>query len=424
MSEDKFVAYFTKGRLPSSPESLAKKMIVTYKKPKSAYEILHIDGAIVKSEDDLRWKKREAIMKYFYDVLVVHREDYLRKFYRAYFRFKDDMASEKWDFVDLQVGEKIISMQKNDASRRVIRNLFHLELLNDTTVTNSVKSHVPFWKSLVNLYNRLELEDRLFAKSSLDLFLRPKSKKGADETNYNAMFYLFQAYQPKASIINPYVVWYILHGGGGFAVERKREAQKILTPVMSWGSYLLAFLKSDKYTEYVGIDVMPGVIKKCKDMYSKWPNAEERKGKNMKLFLCPSEKLPSKHASYFGEGGKYDKYFDTIMLCPPYFDMEIYPDGKQSVTLYPKYSDWLEGYWRKTVEVMRRCMKKDGHLYLIINDYVSLDGVKYSLVKDMTDIMVEEGFKKDDHWWLVNRLSPLRANKKDRTERLMRFVLP
>ena len=44
---------------------------------------------------------------------------------------------------------------------------------------------------------------------------------------------------------------------------------------------------------------------------------------------------------------KYANHFDATLMCPPYFDMEIYPsNGKQSIEMYQIYKMWLTNYWK------------------------------------------------------------------------------
>lgn len=59
---------------------------------------------------------------------------------------------------------------------------------------------------------------------------------------------------------------------------------------------------------------------------------------------------------------------------------------------------------------------------MIINDYSTLKGKYYPLTKDMTKLAERAGLKYDKYYYLFNRTSPLRMNKKLRTERLVIFT--
>lgn len=397
-----------------------------YSQPQTLAEIFTLVPAgrgkpIIKNpETDRRYINQDKIIEYFYEILIRNRKKYLTCFYEAYFQFKDPNTM-KWKGINL-LSEKegleypVISLQKNDPSRRLIRSLFYLELLHETKVTNTVKSHVSFWEALDNMYNKLQLEDRFFAPSSIDLFLKDKGTKreertGVKEINYHNLFYLLQAYQPKASIFNPYSIKWIMDNVLDHYLGY--SGRSIFTPVLSWGSYMAAFMHSN-YVEYVGVDVMPGVCDKVEYM-AKWYAQKGMKyaQKHTKIYCQPSETLLSDNKFL----NMYQNHFDCVLVCPPYYDMEIYSEGPQSVDLYPNYDQWLDMYWGQTVKMCCKVTKKGGIFAMIANDYKTLDGKIFPLVQDL-DERVGTCFKPLQTYYLQNRTSPLRVNAKDRTERL------
>ena len=428
----KFLAHFPAIKI--TKEQFAKKFTVMYAKPQSLHDILnqvpgHKGRLIIKdTTKDKRWIKREEMIEYFYEIIIRNRKKYLTCFYEAYFAFKDPYTM-KWSNVNLFMKDKespdgemvpAISLQKNDASRRMIRNLFYLELLDLTQVTNTVKCHVSFWGALDNMYNKLQLEDRFFAPSSIDLFLRDKGTKreertGIREINYNNLFYLLQAYQPKASIFNPYSIKWIMDNVIDVELTKSigRPGQTMFTPVLSWGSYMAAFMHSN-YKEYVGVDVMPSVCHKVEflaDWYNKHPDTPMKR--KTKIYCQPSETLLKDKKFQ----AMYKSHFDVILVCPPYFDMEVYHEGPQSLELYPSY-------WEATVHACSKCTRKGGIFAMIANDYKALDGSHHPLTKDL-DSRVRKYYTplSIPKYYLQNRTSPLRVNAKDRTERLFLYKL-
>jgi hypothetical protein len=416
---EKFLDHFPP--IHMTKKEFSHNFTVMYSHPQTLAEIFDLvptkrGKPIIKNpETDKRYLNRERVEEYFYEIIVRNREKYLTCFYESYFKFKNP-DTMKWTGIDLLSEKELISLQKNDPSRRLIRNLFYLELLDLTKVTNTVKSRVSFWGALDNMYNELRLEDRFFAPSSIDLFLRDKGTKreqrsGVKEINYNNLFYLLQAYQPKASIFNPYSIKWtmdnVLDHYLGYS------GKSIFTPVLSWGSYLMAFMHSD-YQEYVGVDVMPGVCDKVEflaNWYSeKGPTYSQ---KTTKIYCQPSETLLT-DAPFLK---KYKAHFDCVLVCPPYYDMEVYHEGPQSLELYPDYTQWLKMYWGKTVEMCHKVTKKGGIFAMIANDYKTLDNEFYPLVQDL-DEKVSDYFELVQTYYLQNRTSPLRVNTKDRTERL------
>ena len=198
---EKFLYYFPEIKPKPTRLQFSKKFKVNYKKQYSLHDLFSLrhSDAVIKTQDDMRIINKDRIIDYFYDVVICNRWKYLSLWYTAYFSIPNEDNYIWEDGASLEISDKVISTQKNDASKHMIRNLFYLELFDYTKVSNTVKSRVSFWQSLLNMYNKLELEDRFFCKSSLDLMLRSKNTKrelatGIPEVNYNALFYLYQQY--------------------------------------------------------------------------------------------------------------------------------------------------------------------------------------------------------------------------------------
>lgn len=458
----KFLSHFPEKKM--TRDQFKKKLKIMYSKPftleqaflTKPFMIKMADGSqvmrkpVISGKSDYRYKNRERIIDYLYQMIITHRHYYLAKHYQAYFLFQYPYDL-KWDSsVDLKLPKRMgftekdkkfsgnLSLQKNDSSRRMIRNLFYLELLKETEVTNTVKSNLSYWKALDNLYNKLELEDRLFSPSSIKLFLREESNRKTDaglkpvkvagfkfnpRLNYHNLFYQLQQYQAKASIINPYFIHWSLENLFGHLSTEGKGRGRILTPVLSWGSYVVGFMHSLGWNHYVGIDVMPSVCKKVSylaDVYTSQWDAEEvmDEDKKVEIYCQPSEKL-AKSGTFLS---RHKGYFDLCLICPPYYDMEIYHEGPQSIKTFKTYDSWLDGYWKPTVEMAYKCLRKGGQFAIIMNDYNTLEGGYYPLATDFTKITKDVGFRYDRFFYLFNRTSPLRVNKKDRTERIAIFT--
>ena len=410
-----------------SKKDFINQFTIMYTKPLTLNQIFSLNPIgnhkpIMKGPEDLRYIHQAKIIDYFYEIVIEKRHKYLTCFYNAFFKFEDPRKF-KWNDIDIRMKltnssksksiqidpkelDRSLSLQKNDKVRIMVRNLFYLEILHLTKVTNTIKSRVSFWETIDNLYNKLQLEDRFFAPSSIGLFLRKKIVHGIQETNYNNLFYLIQQYQPKASILNPYAINWIFK-------NIFSNSKTIFTPVLSWGSYLIAFMHTD-WTHYVGVDVIPSVCEKTKFLAKYYYNLDSQfRDKKVEILCQPSEALLNNHNFL----QKFANYFDTILICPPYFNMEIYHDGEQSFKNYPNYSDWLEKYWHATVKVCYQTLKKGKLFGVIANDYYNLKKEFYPLTKDL-DTICRKYFKLEQVYFLYNRTSPLRVNFKNRTERL------
>ena len=440
LSLDEFLDFFPRINLTKS--QFYNTFRITYKNNPTLKELFDEKNiaekkSVIRSTEDARYLNREKIVDYFYDIIIDHRYLYLSKFYKSYFEFKnpytlkwnvdplmtrhvldgdllDSVNNTSDDELRLEVMESIleeplerVSLQKNDAMRIMIRNLNYLDILHTTRITNTSKSRVSFWETLLKVYNELSLEDRFFAPSSIGLFLR--EKKG-EAINYNNFFYLFQQYQPKASILNPYTVYWIL--------ENYFNGERLFTPVLSWSSYLAAFFHTKHYREYVGVDVIPRVCDRARSLARYYEELQPLNASRKVTIYCqPSESL-LQDAPF---RKKYNRYFDSVLWCPPYFDMEIYEGENQSIRKYPEYGEWLENYFRATVELCYFTTKRNAIIGVIMNDYYTLDGQYYPLIEDFNLILLEY-FKLTQIVELVNRTSPLRVNKKGRTERLFLYI--
>ena len=441
-----FLAYFP--CIDVTKEAFVKQFIVTYSGRPTLEDLFNFKS-VIKNEQDPRYINRDQIIDYFYDIVVTRRHHYLTEFYRSYFSVPD-CYDLKWDGVNIltpveasfslptwpfyqrdpaphrrqpraefnQLLEQPLpglSLQKNDSSRKIIRNLNYLDILHHTRITNTCKSKTSLWQTLINVYTQLELEDRFFAPSSIGLFLRDGS--------YNNFFYLIQQYQPKASILNPYTVNWIL--------KHILTGQKLLTPVLSWNSYLLAFMHSD-FEHYVGIDVLQSVCDRSQFLFDHYqttlraataPHELARLDRKTHRVYCqPSESLLHDHTFMC----LYANYFDAILMSPPYFDMEIYPSGahpQQSIELYPTYQEWLVQYWEATVQLCYHVLAPGRRFGFIVNNYVSLKRDEYPLIQDLNVIALKY-FKLIGAYNLLNRVSPLRVNKKSRTEQLFVYQKP
>ena len=395
----------------------SKQLTILYRNPITVFDfITEID-----SKDKRVYNIREWL-DFFYLVLVEDRMNVLKRFYNSYLftdeintlfkqeLFQDSLSELKKSLIDED--EKTIFIQRKDKTKRILRNLYAKEILNDTTITNSIKGKPNFWKSLQDFFQG-KIDDRLFAPSSIALYLRDKTTQ--------TPIYLLQQYQSKASILNPAVLYTLLHTK--LNGNAKSKNKKIFTPEMSWSSYLLTLLSSgEEWNEYVGVDVMDIVIQKSNYLFDLFKQRNPNSKKAVKLYKTPSESL-LKHKGFLNE---YSRTIDTIFYCPPYFDMEIYPDssGKQSIDLYPDYESWLNNYLFSTLKLCNIVLRPGGKMGVMIGNYhKKLNGEFYDLIGDFTNFMKSQNnLVLEDTYFLKNRTSPLKNNDKLRGEILFIFT--
>ena len=102
---------------------------------------------------------------------------------------------------------------------------------------------------------------------------------------------------------------------------------------------------------------------------------------------------------------------------PPYFDLEDYKVGEQSIK-DRSYDRWLEEYWRGTVKNIKRYLIAEGIMMLNIKSFQ-----KYDLLGDMKKICIEEGLTYHHSIELKNINRPTtRKLGKDTNEEILIFT--
>lgn len=162
-----------------------------------------------------------------------------------------------------------------------------------------------------------------------------------------------------------------------------------------FGGRLLGTLSSRNGYKYIGTDP-------CKDTYINLLHLSEhiarvtRKHGCTELFNCCSEELELPSESV-----------DFAFSCPPFFNVEIYSDEPtQSGNRYKTYEEWLEGYFRLTIRNCYKALKHGGKFGMdIFNFYYKAR--KYFVVDDLRRIALEEGFKFEKSYPVLNRTRKL-----------------
>ena len=130
-----------------------------------------------------------------------------------------------------------------------------------------------------------------------------------------------------------------------------------MNPSASWGSPVIATLNEEKYSDIHIVDVQQDVLNVCEDIFNDYVDKPHRKlfgtkpPYSLKTFCIPSENMTE----------VIDGDYDTVFFCPPYYDLEIYGGSDlQSTTLYQTYEEWLDLYWRKTVNECYKVLNTGG----------------------------------------------------------------
>lgn len=262
----------------------------------------------------------------------------------------------------------VIDGRKEITSGRLLRNISYKGIYQDTGKSNSSEKC-----SLLNTFTGLAIN-----KFNISCLLTPKVAEFLEHGRYDDFFAILRGTSNRASIFNPYTYSWILN-------NVFPDGKKLLSPVMSWCSPVIGLANSN-YDEMVAIDVIPDVVEKSRLLHEYSEGLRNGffvdDSKQAEFYCCPSEQLDNRH----NFSKKYAEHFDTVFFSPPYYDLEVYTGGEQSHESFQTYGEWLEGYWRPTVELCHRCLKPGATFsFVIVHDYGAA-GKKTPISDDMKKI--------------------------------------
>jgi hypothetical protein len=194
--------------------------------------------------------------------------------------------------------------------------------------------------------------------------------------DYGSFWTNFMIGANKPSVFNPSVYLSML--------DSLFEGKTLFAPVSGWNAYQLAFYSS-KFDHFITTDVIPSVVENGKwlqDEYTKYQSSRlVGDGKTSHHYLCPSQKLQDTDFLNL-----YSEKVDAVLFSPPYFNLEIYRSGEQSISDYSNYSDWLIGYWEKTIMLCVQSMKRGSRFGFVISNYTTKEKQKITISEDMAAI--------------------------------------
>lgn len=282
---------------------------------------------------------------------IQNKRDYLERFYETSLKPTEMRLGAEKPMKNREFNNNVLVNYKN-----IIRNMFYREILRET------KSGIPNVPSFLSVLEDLFLHDIIDYKilTPSALFYIKQGRLGS----------VFSSFYFRASIMNPYLT---------FSLNKSLlKGSRIFTPTLGWGSYCYGFMESG-IQEYVGTDVIPSVCNKVENFAKKnYPDVKTQ------IFCLPSEELMDS----FLFRKKYREYFDVVFFSPPYYQLELYPGKKQSTQRYKNYEEWLDKYWRKTMELCYHVLTPKGKMCYILSGYDS-KGIEMELLDDMNTIAKE-----------------------------------
>lgn len=156
----------------------------------------------------------------------------------------------------------------------------------------------------------------------------------------------------------------------------------ILDISAGWGSRILGAWASNKVNQYYFFEPNIKLFYRLIEFGKKLNNYKQRL--DFKGYAFSSHVFIKKIV----------KKVDLIFSSPPYFNREIYSDDiSQSINLFPKFDDWLEKYWKKTLLNCYKYLKKNGTMIINIknidNPSYKLADLTIALARDIGFILYE-----------------------------------
>jgi len=198
-----------------------------------------------------------------------------------------------------------------------------------------------------------------------------------NDGGYGTFWTNFMIGANKPSVFNPSVYLSML--------DSLFHGETLFAPVSGWNAYQFAFYSS-KFRHFVTTDVIPSVVENGRWLQTEYERYQRSRliqdNKTSHHYLCPSQRLNDTDFLDLYRGK-----VDAVLFSPPYFDLEIYSSGEQSIVDHADYSDWLVSYWERTIETCVDSMKRGSRLGFVISNYTNKQKQKTTISEDMAAIV-------------------------------------
>lgn len=148
-------------------------------------------------------------------------------------------------------------------------------------------------------------------------------------------------------------------------------ASTVLDPCIGWGGRMLGSLSAGAH--YTGCEPDPqtfqGLAGMLKDI-----------GRPADLYNEPAERvLP-----------RLRQHYDLVLTSPPYYNLELYTAGEQSIVTFPSWEEWVKDWLKPVVLNCLRCLKHTGKSCWSVKNFKT--DKKYPLADVVEQIHREQGW--------------------------------
>lgn len=158
---------------------------------------------------------------------------------------------------------------------------------------------------------------------------------------------------------------------------KKYQATRVLDPCIGWGGRMLGALAAG--ATYIGCEPDPKTFAGLRGILADIDREAE-------LYNEPAEMRLPQIAS---------ESVDMILTSPPYFTLELYTGGDQSVKEGMTWEQWVQGWLRPVIHEALRCLRPGGVSCWSVKNF------KYPLADVVRDLHAEKGYLCTDSYTLT-----------------------
>lgn len=101
-------------------------------------------------------------------------------------------------------------------------------------------------------------------------------------------------------------------------------------------------------------------------------------------------------------------YFDMLLTCPPYYNLERYTDESEDLSNKETYGEFLDKY-ALIIDKCYNVLKENSFAVIVVEEIRDKDGILYGFVPDTINIFQQMGFKYYNEMILENRVVSLKV---------------
>lgn len=153
--------------------------------------------------------------------------------------------------------------------------------------------------------------------------------------------------------------------------------------------------------DYIGVDINPIQVDANKENWQKITQIYESSEFGKPEWICRDSYDYLHNLCEWA----FDLY-DMLLMCPPYYNLEVYSDKDGDLSAYKTYEAFLDRY-RQIISMAYRLLKQDSFAVIVVEEIRRPNGVFYGFVPDTIRAFTDAGFLYYNEMILENRIMSL-----------------